>query len=89
VSRKSDRVICMGVKALRREASGFKRVRSERSDPFENFKSFYDEEGGFFVSFRVEFRWPLAHANVKFGECICCSTYACLAFCFFVSLFFR
>jgi hypothetical protein len=51
VSRKSDCVICMDLKALRREASGLKRVRLERSDPFENFKPLYDEESGFFVSF--------------------------------------
>ncbi len=28
-----------------------------------------------------------SQANVKFGECICCSVYACLAFCLFVPLF--
>jgi hypothetical protein len=33
VSRKFDRVICMGLKALRREVSGLKRVRLKRSDP--------------------------------------------------------
>jgi hypothetical protein len=33
VSRKFDRVICMGLKALRREANGLKRMRSERSNP--------------------------------------------------------
>jgi hypothetical protein len=33
VSRKFDHVICMGLKTLKIEASGFKRVRSERSDP--------------------------------------------------------
>jgi hypothetical protein len=33
VSRKSDHVICVGLRTLRREASGFKRVRSEQSDP--------------------------------------------------------
>jgi hypothetical protein len=33
VSRKSDRLICMGLKALKREASGLKKMRSERSDP--------------------------------------------------------
>ncbi len=32
-SRKSNRLICMGLKALKREASGLKRMRSERSDP--------------------------------------------------------
>jgi len=33
VSRKSNRVICIGLKTLRREADGLKRMRSERSDP--------------------------------------------------------
>jgi hypothetical protein len=33
VSRKFDPVICMSLKTLRREVSGLKRVRSERSDP--------------------------------------------------------
>jgi hypothetical protein len=33
VLKKSDRVICMSLKALRRETSGLKRVRSKRSDP--------------------------------------------------------
>jgi hypothetical protein len=33
VSRKSDHVICMSLKILRREANGFKRVRLERSNP--------------------------------------------------------
>jgi len=33
VSRKSDHVICVGLKTLRREASEFKRVRSKRSNP--------------------------------------------------------
>ncbi len=87
MSRKFDRVICMGLKALRRKANGLKRVRSERSDPLENFKPFYDEKDSFFVNFWVEFRWPMARASVKFGECICYSIYACLAFCLFESFF--
>ncbi len=33
VSRKSDHVICMGLKTLKRKASGFKKVKSERSNP--------------------------------------------------------
>jgi hypothetical protein len=33
VSSKYDRVNSMGLKTLRIEASGLKRVRSERSDP--------------------------------------------------------
>jgi hypothetical protein len=33
VSRKFDRVICMGLKALRRKASGLKRVILEQFDP--------------------------------------------------------
>jgi len=32
VSRKSDHVICVGLKTLRREASGLKRMRLERFD---------------------------------------------------------
>jgi len=56
--------------------------------PPENPKPLYDEEGNFFVGFWTEFRWPLARASVKFGECICCSIYTCFAFCLFESLFF-
>jgi hypothetical protein len=56
--------------------------------PLENLKPFYDEEGGFFASFWIEFRWPLAWASVKFGKCIWWSVYACFAFCLFVSLCF-
>jgi hypothetical protein len=33
VSRKSNHVICVGLRALRREASGFKKMRSKRFDP--------------------------------------------------------
>jgi hypothetical protein len=33
VSRKSNHVICMGLKTLRRKASGFKKVRSKRFNP--------------------------------------------------------
>jgi hypothetical protein len=33
VLKKSDRVIYMGLKTLRREANGLKRVRSKRFDP--------------------------------------------------------
>ncbi len=33
VSRKSNRVICMGLRILKREANGFKRVKLERYDP--------------------------------------------------------
>jgi len=33
VSRKFDHVICVGLRTLRREANGFKRVRLERSNP--------------------------------------------------------
>jgi hypothetical protein len=33
VSKKSDRVICMGLKALRKEANDLKKVRSELFDP--------------------------------------------------------
>jgi len=32
MSRKSDHVICVGLKTLRREASGLKRMRLERFD---------------------------------------------------------
>ncbi len=33
MSKKSDRVICMGLKALRKEANDLKKVRSELFDP--------------------------------------------------------
>jgi hypothetical protein len=33
VSREFDRVICMGLKTLRRKANGLKRVRSNKYDP--------------------------------------------------------
>ncbi len=88
VSRKSDCVICVGLKTLRRKASGLKRVRLKRSDPPENLKPLYDEGGGFFVGFWTKFRWPLAQVSVKFGECICCSVYTCFAFCVYVTSFF-
>jgi hypothetical protein len=51
-------------------------------------KPLYDEEGGFFVGFWTELRWPLAEASVKFGECICRSVYTCFAFCLFALSFF-
>jgi hypothetical protein len=56
--------------------------------PLENFKFLYDKESKFFIGFWTEFRWPLARANAKFGECICCLVYTCFAFYLFVSLFF-
>jgi hypothetical protein len=77
----------MALKTLRKKASGVKRMRLERFDPLENLKPLYDEEGSFFADFWIEFRWPLARASVKFGKCICCSIYACFAFCLFVSSF--
>jgi len=40
VSRKSDRVICVGLKTLRREASGIKKVRSKRFDPLKTSNLF-------------------------------------------------
>jgi hypothetical protein len=40
VSRKSDYVICMGLKTLRREANGLKRVRSKQSDPLKTSSLF-------------------------------------------------
>jgi hypothetical protein len=33
VSRQSDHVICVGLRPLKRKASGLKRVRSKQSDP--------------------------------------------------------
>jgi len=33
VSRKSNHVICVGLRTLRREASGLKRMRSKQSNP--------------------------------------------------------
>ncbi len=33
MSRQSDNVICVGLRPLKRKASGLKRVRSEQSDP--------------------------------------------------------
>ncbi len=33
MSRKSDHVICVGLRTLRKEASGFKRMKSQRSNP--------------------------------------------------------
>ncbi len=56
--------------------------------PWKNLKPFYDEKGSFFVGFWAEFRWPLAWATVKLGECICCSLYTCFTFCLFVTSFF-
>jgi hypothetical protein len=48
VSRKSDHGICMGLKTLRREASGLKKMRSERTNPLEtSTMSVYDEGCGF------------------------------------------
>jgi hypothetical protein len=38
--RKSNRVICMGLKILRREASGLKRVRLEQFDPLKTSSFF-------------------------------------------------
>ncbi len=57
--------------------------------PLENLKPFYDEEGNFFAGLWIKFRWPLARASVKFGECIWCSVYTCFAFCLFVTSFFN
>ncbi len=42
----------------------------------------------FFTGFWIEFRWALAWASMKFGECICCLVYTCFAFCLFMTLFF-
>jgi hypothetical protein len=53
-----------------------------------NLKPLYDEEGSFFAGFWIEFKCPLAQANVKFEKCICYSIYACFAFCLFASSFF-
>ncbi len=49
VSKKFDRVICIGLKNLRKEVNAFKRVRSKQSNPLKT--SSHDEEGNFFVSF--------------------------------------
>jgi hypothetical protein len=40
VSRKFDSVICMGLKTLRKEANGLKRLRLERSDPLKTSSLF-------------------------------------------------
>jgi hypothetical protein len=40
MSKKSDGVICMGLKTLRGEASGLKRVRSKRTDPLKKPQAF-------------------------------------------------
>ncbi len=43
VLRKSDRVIYMGLKTLKREASGLKRVRLEQFDPLKTSSLFMME----------------------------------------------
>jgi len=40
VSRKSDHGICMGLKTLRREANGLKKVKLERFNPLETSTMF-------------------------------------------------
>jgi hypothetical protein len=40
VLRKFDCVICIGLETLRREASGFKRVKLERYDPLKTSSLF-------------------------------------------------
>jgi hypothetical protein len=79
---------CIHVFCLIKWNNGVKEIWSCDLYGLKNFKPLYDEEGNFFASFWIEFRWPLARASVKFGKCICCSVYACFAFCLFVSLFF-
>jgi hypothetical protein len=56
--------------------------------PLRNLKAVYDEKGDFFVGFRMELRWPLAQASLKFRKCICHSVYTCFAFCLFTPSFF-
>jgi hypothetical protein len=36
----------------------------------ENLKLLYDEEGGFFAIIWIDYKWSLAQARMKFGECI-------------------
>jgi len=40
VSRKSNHVICVGLRTLKKEASGFKRMRLKRSDPLKTLSLF-------------------------------------------------
>jgi hypothetical protein len=40
VSRKSDYVICVGLKTLKRKVSGLKRVRSKQYDPLKTSSLF-------------------------------------------------
>ncbi len=51
MSRKYDHVICVGLKILRREANGFKRVRSERSDPLKTSSFSMMKKGIFLLVF--------------------------------------
>jgi len=49
--------------------------------PLENLKPLYDEEGNFFAVSWIEFKWSLAQARMKFGECICHLVYVfCILF---------
>jgi hypothetical protein len=52
VSRKSDHVICVGLKTLKKEANGFKRVRSEQFDPFKTSSLFMMKKMIFLLGFK-------------------------------------
>jgi hypothetical protein len=74
--------ICVGLKTLRRETNGLKKVRSERSDPLEtsSFSIMKKAVSLLVCGQNLGDLW----LNVKFGECICRSVYTCFAFCLFV-----
>jgi len=51
VSRKSDHVICVGLKILRREANELKRMKLEQSDPFKTSSLFMKQKAIFLLVF--------------------------------------
>jgi hypothetical protein len=56
--------------------------------PLRNLKPLFDEEGGVWSDYWTEFRWPLAHANVKLWECICHLICIWFVFCLYCILVF-
>ncbi len=80
--------ICVGLKTLKREASGLKKVRSKWSNPLETLSLCMMKKVISLLIFGCKFRWPQVQSSVKFGECIWCSVYMCFAFCLFEPSFF-
>jgi hypothetical protein len=80
---------CIFVFCLVKWNNGVKEIWSCDLYEFDNLKPFYDEEGGFFASFWIKFKWWLARASVKFEKmyllfniCMFCILFVCvLVFC--------